>query len=190
MIYQKFGNSPGYGTSYSSLYAKKKKNAPAAAKKVQVKLLKHVAGSGQAGDVIQVTPAFFNNKLRPNKSAEIISDEQVAEEQSQAEEDERIKTSKASELQELLSGMIINIKRKAGPDGQLFGGIGAKLIMEEVQKKVTDEFLNEKWVKVTEVLDENGKKMRGDIKHTGEFGARIALLSDVSAKLSLVVEAE
>ena len=177
-------------TQTSSLYAKKKKNAPASTKKVQVKLLKHVAGTGQAGDVVQVTPAFFNNKLRPNKSAEIISDEQVEEERSQAEENDILRKAKASELQERLTDTTITIKRKAGPDGQLFGGIGAKIIMNEILAEIQDDFLEGKGVKVTEVLDGNGKKIRGDIKHIGDFGARVALLNGVSAKLAVAVREE
>jgi large subunit ribosomal protein L9 len=181
----------GYGLySSTQLQSKKKKAAPAAAKKVQVKLLKHVAGSGQAGEVIQVTPAFFNNMLRPNKSAEIISDEQVAEEESKKQENESKNKAKANELQEQLIGITLRLKRKAGPDGQLFGGIGPKIIMSELQAVVNDSFLDQKWVKVAEVLDENGKKIRGDIKYTGDFGAKIALLSGISAKIGITVEAE
>lgn len=186
--------SSGYGLYYhqssSQLQAKKKKAAPAAAKKVQVKLLKHVPGSGQAGEVILVTPAFFNNKLRPNQSAEIISNEEVADAAAKKEAKEKEEKAKATELREILNDVTLQLKRKAGPDGQLFGGIGPKIIMSELQSEVTDVYLNEKWVKVAEVLDENEKKIRGDIKHTGEFRAKIALLSGISAKIGITVEAE
>jgi large subunit ribosomal protein L9 len=183
--------SSGYGL-YSStrLHAKKNKAAPAAAKKIQVKLLKYVAGSGSIGEVILVTPAFFNNKLRPTKSAEIISDEEVAEQESIKQEKEDKNKAKATEMQEQLIEITLQLKRKAGPDGQLFGGIGPKTIMTELQAVVNDSFLDQKWVKIAEVLDENGKKIRGDIKYTGDFGARIALLSGISAKIGITVEAE
>lgn len=175
--------------SYTQLNAKKKKASPAP-KKIQVKLLKHIAGTGQAGQIIQVTPAFFNNKLRPQQAAQIISDEEVAKEISEKKEKEDSNLAKANELRDQLNELSLNIKRKAGPDGQLFGGIGPKLIMNELQSEVGDDFLKQKWVKVVEVLDENGKKLRGDIKALGGFAARINLSGDISAKIGINVEAE
>ena len=79
----------------------------AATKKVQVKLLKHVAGTGQAGEVVMVTPAFFNNKLRPTKSAKIISDEDVESERAEAEALAESTKATATELQEKISEMIL-----------------------------------------------------------------------------------
>ena len=190
--------SSGYGMYTSSgsvgtaLYAKKKKSASggAATKKVQVKLLKHVAGTGSAGEVVMVTPAFFNNKLRPTKSAKIISDEDVASERAEAEAQAASTKAMATELKEKISEMTLSFTRKAGPTGQLFGGISAKGVMEELQKAVNHDHLNQKGVKISEILDENGKKMRGDIKHTGEFGARIVLAKDISAQFAISIEAE
>lgn len=175
--------------SYTQLNAKKKKAAPVT-KKIQVKLLKHIAGTGRAGQVIQVTPAFFNNKLRPQQAATIISDEEVSKEAIERREKEDAKRTKANELRDQLNEVSINIKRKAGPDGQLFGGVGPKLIMKELQSEVGDEFLRQKWVKVAEVLDENGKKLRGDIKTIGGFVARINLSSDTWANIGINIEAE
>ena len=169
------------------LFAAKK-----AAKKIQVKMLKSVPGTGQTGDIVQVTPAFFQNKLQPSRSAEVISDEEVKKEQSEkaaAKEQER---QEATAIKDILDGTTINIERKAGPDGQLFGGIGPKVIMDELLNKLAghEEFLNRKGVKVVAVTDENGMKMRQDIKHTGEFGAQIALTSDISSTVKIAVKAQ
>lgn len=174
------------------LPAKKKAGASSAPAKgkVQVKLLKHVAGTGQAGEVVMVTPAFFNNKLRPTQSAKIVSDEEVAQEKAESVEQQREAKEKATELQEKISGLQVIMKRKSGPDGQLFGGINAKAIMTEVHSAVGDDFLNQKGVKISEITDENGKKMRGDIKHTGQYGSRISLLSGISAKFDIEVLGE
>lgn len=173
---------------HTQLYSKKKKAAPAAAKKIQVKMLKHVAGTGQAGQVVNVTPAFFNNKLRPTKSAVVISDEQVEQEEAAAAAEAKEKREKAEALKEKIAAITLTITRKAGPDGQLFGGIGPKVIVEELKSRIEDDYLSSKSVKITAVTDEDGKKMRGDIKHTGNFGATIALSKDISARLPIVVE--
>lgn len=175
----------------SLLNAKKKKSAgSAAAKKIQVKLLQHVAGTGQAGEVVRVTPPFFNNKLRPTKLAVIISDEQVAQEQKEANEksEHALKTAKAVKGQ--LENLTLKISRKAGPDGKLYGGIGAKVIVEELQKVCSThaDYLGSKSVKIVNIADSNGKKMRGDIKTIGEFGATLSLAKDISAKIDLIVE--
>jgi len=177
-------------TSSTQLFAKKKKAAPAAPKKVQVKLLKHIAGTGQAGQVVKVTPAFFNNKLRPQQAAKIITDEEVAEEISEKQKKQDAEQQKANELKEQLDDLTVVLTRKAGPDGHLFGGIGPKVIMKALQSEIGDDFLSKKSVKVAEVLDENGKKMRGDIKTTGTFGSRINLLKGISAKIGITVQAE
>ena len=177
--------------SNTALSAKKKTAAPAASKKIQVKLLKHVAGTGQAGDVVLVTPPFFNNKLRPTKSATLISDEQVKMEKDEAALAEKERQTKAAAIKEQVEGSALVVTRKAGPDGQLFGGIGAKIIMEELKASTGEsDFLDSKPVKITQLMDDNGKKMRGDIKHTGSFTANLSLMKDVVAKVAIEVKAE
>ena len=75
--------------------AKKKKDTTVGkGSKVQVKLLKHVAGTGQAGEIIMVAPAFFTNKLQKTGSAKRISDEEVQKEM--AEKDSLTKEQKAN----------------------------------------------------------------------------------------------
>jgi ribosomal protein L9 len=175
------------------LFSKKKAAAASPAKgKVQVKLLKHVAGTGQAGEVIMVTPAFFNNKLRPTKSATMISDDEVAREQSEAEKQETEEIQIAEELQSKIEDLQVKMSRKAGPDGQLFGGINTKMIITEIQSLLKDDkdYLSQKNVKITDLLDEDGKKMRGDIKHTGTFSSKISLRKNISAKFDIIVDSE
>jgi len=192
-------------TTTTQLFGKKKKKGDGSAKpKVQVRLLKHISGTGQAGDVIQVTPAFFQNKLRPTKSAELISDDQVAKEKAEKVAKEEKTTATATSLREQLlsslnndddDGACLVITKKAGPTGQLFGGINAKAILEHIVQSDTindeeqQQFLkSNRGVKITALKDESGKKMRGDIKHTGTYGATIALTKDISADISITVE--
>jgi large subunit ribosomal protein L9 len=177
----------GYGLYPKTTLHAQKNAPPSASKKFQVKLLRDVANIGQAGDVIQVAPAFFNNKLRPTKLAVIISDEQVAKDKAGAQADAQEIKAKATELKEKIDAMTLCLSRKVGIDGQLFGGIGAKGIMAEMQSQIGDDFFSRKSVKITEIMDGNGKELKGDIKHTGKYEARIVLLKDISAKLSIDV---
>lgn len=175
------------------LFSKKKGGVTSTASgKIQVKLLKHVAGTGQAGQVIMVTPAFFNNKLRPTQSAKIISDEEVEREQKEAEQREKEAIATAEALQAEISKLTLKFARKAGPDGHLFGGINTKMIITELQGNLDDktDFLGQKQVKITEISDDKGTKLKGDIKHTGKFSSTISLRNDVSAQFEILVESE
>lgn len=177
-----------YGTT--QLWAKKKR-APAAAKKIQVKMTKHVAGTGSAGDVVLVTPAFFNNKLRPTQSAVIITDEEVAKEESEKQAQSQANNAAANKIKEQLEqeDFSLAISKKAGPDGQLFGAVSPKAILEELQKTVNDDYLSQKRVKVTGVT-QDGTKHRGDIKHVGEYGVTLSLTKEISAKFPVKVQGE
>jgi large subunit ribosomal protein L9 len=181
-------------TPSTALPAKKKVGGSSVSQggKLQVKLLKHVAGMGQAGEVVLVTPAFFNNKLRPTQSARIISDEEVAKEQSEAEQHEKEAIATAQTFQEKIEGLALTLTKKAGPDGQLFGGINIKMVVAELQEALGDEkeYLGQKHVKISEIASDDGKKVDGDIKHTGQFAAKISLRKDISAKFDIVVKSE
>ena len=168
------------------LYLAKRKAAP---KKIQVKLTKHIAGTGQAGDVIQVTPAFYNNRLLPTQSARIISAEEMEEERRQAAQETAATTQKAQEIKKRVEQTKLRIARKAGPNGQLFGGVGAKTLMEELHRALEDDFLKAKQVKIASLVDGDGKKVRGDLKHTGEFQATVKLTPEFSANLAFTIEA-
>ncbi|KAL7575122.1 hypothetical protein ACA910_000489 [Epithemia clementina (nom. ined.)] len=114
-------------------------------KKVQVKLLRHVAGTGQAGEIVMVSPAFYNNKLRPGKLAEQISDEKVVQEQQRKQELQKEIMEQATSLRSKLAQQddgefVLVMWAKAGPTGQLFGGIGAKAILDELKRQVPDPY--------------------------------------------------
>jgi ribosomal protein L9 len=93
-------------------------------------------------------------------------------------------------LKERLDDLTLVLKRKAGPDGQLFGGVGAKMIVEELTKMLGDEFLNNKGVKIVSIVNLDGEAIKGDIKHTGQFGASMSLTKEISASYTIVVDAD
>ena len=172
------------------MHLSKKKAVPAAVKKIQVKMLKYVEGTGHLGEIVMVTPAFFQNKLRPSASAIMITDEEVMKEKSEAETLEKETRAKAEALRERIVDLSLLLKRKAGPDGHLFGGIGPKCIMEELEKSTNDDFLKQKGVKIISITNEDGSDVNGDIKHTGVFKASLSLTKDVSGSFGIIVEAE
>jgi ribosomal protein L9 len=133
--------------SPTCLFGKKKKKmggggSSKSATKIQVKLLQHIAGTGQAGEVVLVNPIFFDNKLRPQKLARVITDEEVQQdlEKKQSQSDELLK--QASAVKELIddgeasSSYVLAFRdNQTGPDGKkLFGGIGPKKLLESLRK--------------------------------------------------------
>jgi ribosomal protein L9 len=160
-------------------------------KKIQVKLLKYVAGIGQKGDVVRVSPSVLNNVLRPSQSAQVITDEELQNELAEAAARERELDLAAMTVKDEIEARTLTIVRKAGPDGKLFGGIGPKLILEELKTSlgVLGSFLD-RGVKVISVVDAQGAKVRGDIKRVGPFSARIALTKDITAALKAEARAE
>jgi ribosomal protein L9 len=192
----------GRSRDVSILYSKSKKSGSdggattqSSSKKIQVKLLKHVAGTDHAGQVIQVAPAFYNNKLRPTKSAVIITDDEVKQERINAVTAEKKHNEIAIELKNILDSTKVVFERKSGPDGHLFGAVGPKMILEEIFKTLqTDEhkdFLNEKSVKITFITnDDTNDVVKGDIKHTGSYTSKLSLTPDVIGKVAVDVKPE
>jgi large subunit ribosomal protein L9 len=176
------------------LFSKKAKSsgvANAPSKKIQVKMLKYVAGTGHVGEIVQVTPAFFQNKLRPEKSAVVISDDEVQQESAELDAKEKKRNAEATDLKEKLENIELVMTRKAGPDGHLFGGIGPKMLMDELIKKVDNpQFFEQKGVKIVSVIDSDGGELSGDIKQTGDFSAKVSLTKEITAKLSVKVHHE
>jgi len=185
------GASPSIGRNGLPLFAKKKKD-PTAGKsgKIQVKLLKHIAGTGSAGDVIMVAPAFFANKLQKTGSAVKITDEEVQKGNAEKAENEADAKALANDLKEKFAEIALDMPRKVGPDGKLFGGISYKCIMTELNTLFPKGALGAKYIKITDVKDEEGTTLKHDIKSVGEYSATIQLLKDVSADFKISVTSE
>ena len=167
--------------------------------KIQVVLLEQVPNIGQSGDVVFVSSAIFQNQLKRNNKARLISAEEVQrmEEERAQEEKEMIEKAKAtkemleeamvekisdaeqcssSEDENDICGVALELKRKAGPEGNLFGGVNPKMIMEELKSRYPSGSWDGRQVKVTDVKDSDGKDVKKkDIKHTGDYTVTVAL---------------
>eukprot|EP00586_Coscinodiscus_wailesii_P011159 CAMPEP_0172495894 /NCGR_PEP_ID=MMETSP1066-20121228/79676_1 /TAXON_ID=671091 /ORGANISM="Coscinodiscus wailesii, Strain CCMP2513" /LENGTH=176 /DNA_ID=CAMNT_0013267899 /DNA_START=313 /DNA_END=843 /DNA_ORIENTATION=- len=175
------------------LFAKPNRKGAKSSKggKVQVKLLKNIPGTGVIGDVIMVTPAFFENKLKKTQSAVRISDEEVSKEKETRAKKQKAELETANDMKDHLTDYELVLKRKAGPEGHLFGGVGKKVILEELRSGFPKGALDGKSVKISKIKDaESGEEVKQDIKEIGVFTATISLLSDIKADFSVTVEAE
>lgn len=194
-VFPSFEHLPKEATSQfkaTALFAKSKRGgASSKGGKVQVKLLENILGTGVVGEVIMVSPAFFENKLKKTKSAVLITDDEVAEMNNKKKVKEESCLETANDMKEHLTGYELALKRKAGPEGHLFGGIGKKCIMQELKKSFPKGSLDGKEVKVTKIKDgETEKELKHDIKEIGAFTATIKLYKDISANVAITVTAE
>ena len=146
--------STSTSTTTTVLFGKKKNKKKAgepnkAATKIQVKLLQSIAGTGQVGDVLKVSPIFYNNKLRPQKLAIQITDDEVAEKLATTAADKAATLHEAKVVEALLTEdnsnedemFVLEFQdNQTGPDGvKLFGGIGPKKILDML-KQTCPEF--------------------------------------------------
>jgi len=208
-------NGVSASTSSSTLYAKKKgATQPVSSKKgkIQVVLLETVPKVGQSGDVVFVSSAIFQNQLKRSNKARLISEEEVQAmeaEKAAAEKEmleEAIKTKqmleeamveKISDAEQCatdgddICGVALEMKRKAGPEGNLFGGVNPKMVMDALKQRYPQGSWDGRQVKLTEVKDSDGKDVKKkDIKHTGDYTVSVTLGKgvDVTFILSILEE--
>lgn len=184
----------GYGRTQANtgvLFAKKKGAAVKKGGKVQVKMLKFVEGTGRIGDVVTVSSAFWMNKLKKTNSAVMITD-------SEADAEKKASDTKAKEAIDLANDLkakiedigTLSISKKAGPDGQLFGGVGKKAVLQSLATKFPKGCLAGKAVKVANVKDQDGSVLKHDIKEIGEYDITLALHAKVKVDFKVDITSE
>jgi large subunit ribosomal protein L9 len=82
------------------------------------------------------------------------------------------------DIKSKLDGLVLNIKKKAGFDGRLFGSVTPKDITEEIKKTLGIE------------IDRKDVRIDEPIKMTGAYSIEIHLERNVVARVSLEVEQE
>jgi len=171
-----------------SVSKKRKVSRRSTSKRVKVKLLKYVNGIGLAGDILTVTPAFFQEKLRPSRSAQIISSSQGVKE-SRSQTSGKAELDNISLKRESIEVIDIVIKRKANSGGRLFRGVGERKIMNELSKQLPSMLSDMNGISLLAVSNENGTQHEGDITRVGKFVADINLPTNVVGKVNILVEA-
>ncbi|KAL9180458.1 hypothetical protein ACHAXT_008428 [Thalassiosira profunda] len=212
-----YGTYTADSPSPTSLFGKKKKGGGGgggtATKKgkLQIQLLETVPQLGQKGDVIFVASAVFHNQLRGANKARLIGEEEVKQMEAEQEEEQKEMAENARRTKAMLEeamvenlggeeqcddngdicGVALELKRKAGPEGNLFGGVNPKMVMEALKERYPEGSWDGKQVKLTEVKDMEGKDVKKkDIKHTGEYTMSVSLGKDVDVTFVLSIAAE
>ena len=145
---------------------------------MKVILKADVKGTGKKGDIVEVSDGYGKNFLVKKGLADIatasgineVTQKKAAAEFHKAEEIKAMK-----ELAAKLNGQNVSVKIKVGENGKMFGSVTTQNVASALSEKGFD-------------IDK--KKIRMDsVKTLGTFSAEIRLMENVSAKISVCVEA-
>ena len=148
---------------------------------MQVILMEKVVNLGNLGDVVKVRDGYARNFLIPQGKAKRVTPENLAEFEKRRTELERQQAEKLSAAQEKaakLEGLMVQITRKAGVDGRLFGSVTNFDVAEALMAQGI------------EVEKADIRMPQGPLKMIGDAQVQIALHSDVVAAITVSVLGE
>ncbi|KAK1748683.1 hypothetical protein QTG54_000622 [Skeletonema marinoi] len=148
-------------------------------------MLTSVPNIGQAGDIIFVSSAVFQNQLQRQKKARLISAEEVANLEAEKQKEEAEATQKAVDTKKMMEEVMFeSLGEECSTDQDICG------VALTMKRKAGPEAGREA-VKLTEMKDSDGKDVKKkDIKHTGEYTCVVKLGNDVDVTFILSVVAE
>lgn len=148
---------------------------------MQVILMDKVANLGGLGDVVKVKEGYARNYLIPKGFAKRATAENMKVFEERRAELERLAAEKLAAAQAKatkLEGLKVEIRRKAGVDGRLFGSVSPADVAEAITAQGVD-------------LDKSAVRMpNGLLKTIGEFPLEVAPHHDVVANVVVVVVGE
>lgn len=148
---------------------------------MQIILLDKVANLGGLGDVVKVKDGYARNYLIPQGMAKRATTSNMAEFEARRAELERLQAEKLAAAQELgakLEGLMVQITRKAGMDGRLFGSVSNADVAEALEAQGFS--LDKAQVRMPE----------GPIKAVGDTQVPVSLHSDVVVEITVSVLGE
>ncbi len=147
---------------------------------IKVILQQDVSKLGRAGDLVSVKPGYARNFLVPGGQAILATESNVK----MLNHNKRVIADRlARELKDLrgtshkLKSMMIEVRRRAGDDGKLFGSVTLQNIADLIAEKGV-------------TLDRRKIQLPDSIKDVGEHTIRIKLHSEVESSVKLIVSLE
>ena len=148
---------------------------------MQIILMEKIVNLGSLGDVVKVKEGYARNFLIPKGMAKRVTPENLASFEARRAELEKAQADKLAAAQEKatkLEGLMLQITRKAGVDGRLFGSVTAADIAEALKTQGFE-------------IDRASIRMpHGLLKTVGDSKLEIALHTDVTASITVSVLGE
>ena len=148
---------------------------------MQVILLEKVVNLGGLGEVVKVKDGFARNFLIPQGKAKRATPENMAEFETRRADLEKTQADALAEAQERgakIDGLTVQITRKAGVDGRLFGSVTTYDIAEALQGLGH------------EVERAAIRLPQGPLKAIGDYDLALALHSDIVVHIKVSVLGE
>ena len=148
---------------------------------MQIILLEKVVNLGNLGDVVKVKDGFARNFLIPQGKAKRATSNNLAAFEARRVELERVAGEKLVAAQEVagkLEGLMVQISRKTGVDGRLFGSVTNADVADAL---AAQGFAIEK---------ANVRMPEGPIKAIGDTPLQVALHTDVLVSITVSVLGE
>jgi large subunit ribosomal protein L9 len=148
---------------------------------MQVILMEKVVNLGGLGDIVKVKDGYARNFLIPQGKAKRATEQNRQVFEAKRAELERAQGEKLAAAQGLatkLEGLSLQIARKAGVDGRLFGSVGNADIADALAAQGIE-------------IEKSAVRLPlGPMKQVGENQIEIALHSDVVVTIAVVIVAE
>lgn len=148
---------------------------------MQIILLEKVGRLGALGDVVNVKDGYARNYLIPQGLAKRATQANLGEFEARRAELERVQADKLTAAQALgakLDGLMVQVTRKAGMDGRLFGSVGNADVAEAIAAQGFE-------------IDRSAIRMpQGHLKQIGDTQLDVALHADVVVSITVSVLGE
>lgn len=148
---------------------------------MDVILLEKVQNLGDLGELVKVKPGYARNYLIPQGKATFATEESKTEFERRRKELEVAATERVQQAQQRagqMQDLLVEITRKAGEEGKLFGSVSTVDISEAVAIKGIE-------LEKSEIhLDE------GSLKTVGEHEIGVTLHPEVHLNIKVIVVAE
>ena len=148
---------------------------------MQIILMEKVVNLGNLGDIVKVKEGYARNYLIPQgkaKRATELNKKVFEERRAELEKAQGEQLVAAQALAEKLNGMMVQITRKAGVDGRLFGSVSNFDIAEALQAQGI-------------TVEKSAIRMPlGPLKQIGDTPIEVGLHTDVVATITVSVLGE
>ncbi len=148
---------------------------------MKVILLEDVKSLGKKGEIVNVNDGYARNFILPKKLGLEATSKNLNDLKLQKQNDEKVAQEKldaAKALAEEIKEKSITVKIQAGVEGKVFGSISSKEIAIEAKKQLNMD------------IDKKKIVIPDAIKSLGTYNVNIKLHKDVTATLTVKVEAK
>lgn len=148
---------------------------------MKVILLEDVKSLGKKGEIVNVNDGYARNFILPKKLGLEATSKNLNDLKLQKQNDEKVAQEKldaAKALAEEIKEKSITVKIQAGVEGKVFGSISSKEIATEARKQLNMD------------IDKKKIVIPDAIKSLGTYNVNIKLHKDVTATLTVKVEAK